>query len=193
MKDKKIVIVLIVITFIVLCAIIAGNNTDNTENKVETNQSEEKNEIQEGKDDIYKDDELINIFLNKYNELYANEQVTSEMLSVYSHHGSNHKDQVQFTLDDLQITLTGGNSLSKKISVSIENKANSNNDNALRNLAKRFAKVYDKELTDEKIEEHLNSQGSGSDIQTYEEIEYWTNKGLDNNIIEYIKLTGKLR
>ena len=114
------------------------------------------------------------------------------MLSVYNHHGSDYKDQVQVTIKDMQITLTC-NTYSKQLSVNIENRVNNNNDNILKELTKRFVKVYNQEITDEQIEEHLNNLRAGSDIQTYEDIEYWTNKGLDNNIIEYIKLTGELK
>ena len=191
MKNKKILIGVCIIIFIVLCVILGGNNTEKTNNGT-INQLEGQNIIKESLTEIYKDDESINIFLNKYNELYTDEQITSEMLSVYNHHGSDHKDQVQVTIKDMQITLTG-NTYSKKLSVNIQNKANNDNDNILRELAKRFVKVYNREITDEQIEEHLNNQSSGSDIQTYEEIEYLTNKGLDNNIIEYIKITGELK
>ena len=187
MKNKKIIIGIIIGCFIVI-AVILGGQDDQNSNAIK-NEIIEQQETKQELIEIYKDDKLINEFLNKYNELYTDEPITSDMLSVYHHHGSDHKDQVQLTMNDLLITLTGGE-YTKKLSVYIENKGN--DDTTLKDLAKKFVKVFNKEITDSQIDEHLHNQGTGSDIQTYEDIEYWTNKGLNNNTIEYIKLTGKI-
>ena len=183
---KKIVLSVIIICILAITLTGCSDNIIEPNNENVTDMKETINELAE----IYKDDELINKFLNKYNELYVDEPITSEMLTVYYHHGSYHKDQVQFTIQGMEITLTGG-SFTNKVSVFIE-KENNTDDSALRNLIKRFVKVYNNEITDAQIEEHLNNQGDGSDIETYENIEYWTNKGYGNNTILNIKLTGEI-
>lgn len=192
MKDKKVIIGICIGIFIVISLFIGKDNTTNTNDKTdEQNQTTNLQEESKKYEEIYKDNELINIFLNKYNEIYSDEKITNGMLSVYYHHGSEHKDQVQLTIDGIQVTLTAGNSLSKKISFYMD-KEEGLSDNKLRTLTKKFIKVFNSSLSDETIEENLNNQKSGTDINTYEDIEYWTTKGTDNNLIQYLKITGKI-
>lgn len=190
-KNKKIIIVICIVFFIGFCCLIGENNTNENVNQESNTQLEVRNQEAKQYEEIYKDDELINIFLNKYNELYADERITTEMLSVYYHHGSDHKDQVQFKIDGIEVTLTGGQ-FGSKVSVYMD-KEEGLNDEKVRNLTKKFIKVFNSKILNEEIENHLNNQKSGSDIQTYDDIEYWTNKGQDNNLILYIKITGKIK
>ena len=198
MKNKKLFITIVVIIFVTFICIIIGGNEDNensisnntnmlntNENITNTIENSQSDELQ-----YYKDNKTINKFINIYNNLYEDNKITSEMLSVYHHHGSDHKDQVQFYLKELQITLTG--EYNNKISVFIDNTQNHNSDDILRNLTKIFVKVYNKDITDLQIDEYLNGQGASSDIQTHDGIEYQTSKALNNDIIEYIKLTGNI-
>lgn len=190
-KNKKILIAGIILIFIVLCFVLGGNNNENINNNntdIENGETEKTTQTEELVE-YYKDDAIINLFINKYNQLY-DEKITSEMLSVYHHQGNDHKNQVKLFIDNFEIILTGNTT---KISVYIENTANSDSDEALRNLTKKLVKVYNQEVTDSQIEEHLNNQKSSSDIQTYDGIEYWTNKGLNDNIIKNIKITGSLK
>lgn len=183
MKNKKVLIGAAIIIFIILCAIFSGDTTDKTNNEIQ-NQIEVKNEIEENVEYIYKEDELINKFLNKYNELYSEEPISAEMISVYHHHGTDHKDQIQFTLKGLQITLTDEIQSSKKVSVFIQNKSNSKNDKVLKELTKKFVKLYNQELTNQQIEDSLNKQTS------IDNIEFQISKAIDNDVIEYIKIIG---
>jgi len=138
----------------------------------------EKNEIE-----YYKDNKGINSFINKFNNMYPDNKITSDMLSVYHHHGSDHKDQVQFYMDGLQITLTGGSS------VYIDNTKNDNAD-TIKKLTIMFTKVFDNTLTDEQVEEYWNKHVNGSSsIETYGNIEFWSQHS--NGKVSYMKITKK--
>lgn len=137
--------------------------------------------------EYYKDDENINKFINLYNNLYPETKITSDMLTVYHHHGSDHKDQVKINIDGFDSIITGG-LLTNKVSVYIDN--DKNDDVEIKKLIVKIVKVFNSSLKDEDIIEHINSQGIGSNINTFNEIEYWTNKNSDGSKILYIKLTG---
>ena len=194
MNKKKLIIISSIILLLVIIGYIATHNNDvnNIKNFSGTNNVEtiESKEILK---EYYKDNEIINKFINIFNEMYPEDQISSDMLSVYNHHGNYHKEQVQFYLNNLQITLTGSIGTDKnEISVYIDNTKNSNSDETLRSLTKKFIKVYNDNITDKKIDEYLNSQESASDINKYDGIEYWTSKTIDSNIIESIKIIGNL-
>lgn len=182
--NKKFLIAGIILVFIILCFAFGGNTNNNT--NIENEEINEPTKT-ENLVEYYKDDAMINLFINKYNQLY-DEKITSEMLTVYHHNGSDHKNQVKLYIDNLEVILTGNTT---KISAYVENTEVS--DEALRNLTKKIVKVYNQEVTDGQIEEYLNNQKSSNDIQTYDGIEYWTNKGLDNDVIKNIKITGSLK
>lgn len=112
------------------------------------------------------------------------------MINIYHHHGSDHKDQVQFYLKDKQITLT--NEYSNKISVFIDN-PKSTDDDVIKDLTIMFTKVFDSSLTTEKIESYWNEQKESGNIKDYDGIEYQTSQDLNTGKVEYIKITGKLK
>lgn len=186
-ENKKLLIAGIVLIFIVLCFAFGGNTNNNNTNI----ENEEINETTKTENlvEYYKDDAIINLFINKYNQIY-DEKITSEMLTVYHHNGTDHKNQVKLNIDNLEVILTGNTT---KVSAYIESSEDSNSDEALRNLTKKIVKVYNQEVTDGQIEEYLNNQKSSNDIQTYDGIEYWTNKTIDGDIIKNIKITGNLK
>jgi len=159
-----------------------GNNTE-----IQNENVTDKNEISEII--YYEYDETINKYVTLYNNMYPDNKITSDMLSIYHHHGSDHKEQAKLILEDLFITISSG--WGEQISIYIEN---SKDDNVIiKNLIKKFVKVFDNSITDEKIDQYIDSQGGSSSIDTYDGIEYLTNKNLDGTRIEYIKITGKLK
>lgn len=138
----------------------------------------------------YEDDRMINWFITQFNSLYPNDEITSDMLSVYHHHGTKHKNQVQLYKRGKQITLTG-NDLSNSVSVFIDN-LSSDNDDTIRELVIQFTKVFDNNLTDEQIEEYWHKQKeSNSSINEFNGIKYQSSKNYANNTINYIKISGK--
>ena len=181
---KKLIIFFVSIIFITGCSV---DNTLKEANDNETvNIEEKKEELVE----YYKDNEMINKYLNIFNELYKDNQITSDMLSVYHHHGSDHKDQVQFYLKDKKITLTGG-TIFNTISIHIDN--DSTDDNVLKELTIMFTKALDSSLSENQITEYwdLQKQANGS-INDYGNIEFWTEKNHTTNVFLYIKISGEI-
>ena len=64
--------------------------------------SEEKNAI------IYELNEGINEYIIAFNKANPNDQITSEMAKPYYHHGSEHNDQIEYTVNDYKVVITGG-------------------------------------------------------------------------------------
>ena len=194
MKNKKNLLIIGCI-IIVICLIGSisdfeedvNNNTNNmVDNQVTSNDIGNIPEIQEEK--IYKDDETINKYIVLFNSINPDNKITTDMLSVYYHHGSEHKDQVTLVLDNLPVIITAN--YKDSISVNIDN---SNKDNiVIKSLIEKFVKVFDSSITSEKIDKYLDSKGASSSINTYENVEYWMNKDANGERIEYIKITGKL-
>ena len=177
----------ILLNVLILFCIVgcSDSNTNSERSRVSDENSSLENKIET----IYEDDENINLFANKYNEENA-PKITSEMLSVYHHHGSDHKDQVKVVIDGFELTITGG-IITDKVSVYIENK--DNNDNNIKKLIIKIVKVFNSAVKDEDIIKNIDSQDVGSNIDVFDDIEYWTNKSVDGSRIEYIKITGKIK
>lgn len=164
-----------------------NNNTINiVENQIVADNTTNITEVQEEK--YYEADETINKYITLFNSMNPDNKITTDMLSVYHHHGSDHENQVKLILEDLPIIITAN--YKNNISINIDN---SNDDNiVIKSLIKKFVKVFNFSITDENIEQYLDSQGAGSNIDTYDNIEYWTNKDGNGDRIIYIKITGKL-
>ncbi len=148
------------------------------------------NEEKQSDIEYYKDNEMINKFINTFNQLYIDNQISSDMINVYHHHGRNHTNQVQFYVKDKQITLT--NEYSNKMSVYIDN-LKSDEDDVIKNLTIMFTRFFDDSLTNEEIEIYWNTQKESGGINNYNDIEYQTSQNLSTNNVEYIKITGKLK
>ena len=186
-NNKKLIIGSIVVILILLC-VLGSIKSEQNSNEVNTVENI-TNTVQSSKEIYYKYDETINKYITLFNDMYIDNKITSDMLSVYYHHGSEHENQVKFNMQNLEVLLTAN--YTNNISICIENP---NDDNAtIKKLIKYFIKVFDPSITDEKIDTYINSQGAGSNIVTYDGIEYWINKNLDGTKIEYIKITGKLQ
>ena len=191
MKNKK--NLLIIGCIIVVLGIISSFsspseefNNSVTNNQLVVNTTETITEPQEEK--YYEDDETINRYIVLFNNINPNNKITSDMLSVYYHHGSEHKDQVKLVLDGLDVIISAN--YKDSISINIDN-PNKDND-AIKALILQVVKVFNPYTTAEHINQYVDSQGVTSDINTYENVEYWTSKGVDGKRIAYIKITGKL-
>lgn len=183
-KSLEIFIILVLVTvfFVIMTGCEYKSEKENNNNTNYTINSEVKKEI------YYADDETINKYISIYNNINSENKITSDMLSVYHHHGSDHKDQVTLNINDLPITITAN--YKDSISIYINNK---NNDNtSIKSVIKKFVKTFNSSISDENIEEYIDLQGAGSSINTYDNIEYWINKDLKGDRIEYIKITGKI-
>ncbi len=189
---NKVVKYCLIFNLIFLVMLLSGCTNDNQtiNNGKSTINNESSNEEKQDDIEYYKDNEMINKFINIFNRLHNDNLITSDMINIYHHHGSDHKDQVQFYLKDKQITLT--NEYSNKISVFIDN-PKSTDDDVIKDLTIMFTKVFDSSLTTEKIESYWNEQKESGNIKDYDGIEYQTSQDLNTGKVEYIKITGKLK
>lgn len=147
------------------------------------NDEEEKQEMV-----YYEYDETINKYVTLYNDLYPDNKITSEMLSIFHHHGSDHKDQAKLILDDLSITISSG--WDEKISIYIEN---SSDDNVIiKNLVKRFVKVFDNSIKDETVDLCLD-KNECSIYETNDNIDYSIYKDGNGERIIYMTIDGSLK
>lgn len=69
---------------------------------------EETVEEPESLPQIYEGNELINLYLNRYNEANPEDVISSSDFEVYYHHGSEHKDQIAFTQSEVIISAKVG-------------------------------------------------------------------------------------
>lgn len=164
--------------------LISINDNKSTINNTSSNEENQKDI------EYYKDNEMINKFINIFNRLYNENSITSDMISVYDHHGSDHKNQVQFYLKDKQITLTNENT--NTMSVYIDNLKGADDD-VIKDLTIMFTKVFDTTLTIEEIESYWNKQKESGSINNYNDIEYQTSQTLSTGKVEYIKITSKIK
>ena len=186
MKNKK--NLLIIGCIIVVLGIISSFsspseelNNSVTNNQLVVNTTETITEPQEEK--YYEDDETINKYIVVFNNINPNNKITSDMLSGYYHHGSEHKDQVKLVLDGLDVIISAN--YKDSISINIDN-PNKDND-AIKALILKVVKVFNPSTTAEQINQYVDSQGATSDINTYENVEYWTNKSVDGKRIISLK------
>ena len=186
---KKIFIVLISVIMLVACS---GTKKEEQPLKEETPDStptptaiiEEKELVE-----IYKDNEIINEFLNKFNEANSDYQITSDMLTKYYHHGSEHDDQIKFTLDDVPILIT---SSGFGIEIIIDNPTYENEDE-LKRISYLFIKAYNQEINNDTFEVDW-SKFKNSLTLDYEKdgIEYHAaQKNIDTKVVLLLKLTLK--
>lgn len=164
--------------------LISSNDNKSTINNTSSNEENQKDI------EYYKDNEMINKFINIFNRLYNENSITSDMISVYHHHGSDHKNQVQFYLKDKQITLTNENT--NTMSVYIDNLKGADDD-VIKDLTIMFTKVFDTTLTTEEIESYWSKQKESGSINNYNDIEYQTSQNLSTGKLEYIKITSKIK
>lgn len=162
----------------------------NTETTTEVNKSSSEESTEEIINTIYADNENINAFLLEYNSQYPDSIITSDMLTKYYHHGTEHDNQVTFLVDNVSIILSSENSFSAKTSIYFDND-DPTNENA-KNLFMRFVKVYSPELTEDDLVVLWNeiiANGSLYD-DSKNNIEFQLSKSPANNAIDYLKITG---
>lgn len=183
-----IVLVLLVWIFIIICATNLSNNST-TQNNVQSNYINKDITKTDNKFVYYEDNQTLNEYIYNYNVLYPTNKITNEIFTTYYHHNSEHKNQIQFTINELDVLLTAN--YDKNISVYIKNTQADNKQ--IINLTKNFVKTFDSSISEEKIEEHLNISQASSSINTYDNIEYLINKSIDGKYIEYLKITGNIK
>ena len=83
------------IVAVIIIGIIGISNSQNNTNNIKHRQSSETNKS-DSIPTIYAENESINKFLVKYNEINPTDKITSNQFKEYYHHGRVHKDQIIF-------------------------------------------------------------------------------------------------
>ena len=105
----------------------------------------ESTEEPESLPQIYEGNELINLYLNRYNEANPEAVIESSDFEVYYHHGSEHKDQIAFTQSEVIISAKVGH----KIQVVIEGL---DAPEGYKEAFCRYARGYNSELEPEELD-----------------------------------------
>lgn len=135
---------------------------------------------------IYAEDEIINRYLNSYNEAIIEDPIESGDFEVYYHHGSEHKDQILILdegfdsvvissrLGEIEITIEGGNT-----------------EEAYKEAFYRFARGYNSLLSNEELEEYWEQAMSNLNSYTqFDEFEIYIRSY--NDTIELLEISGEV-
>lgn len=199
LSTKAKIIILSVIWAVILLIGIIGNINDskketdrntvnsNIESSVESNMSEgtEENLLPV----IYADNENINIWLNRFNSLYPDEALTADDFSVYYHHGSNHKDQITFYLNDFYIVLTDG----KAVITCYDFSRNiQKTEEECKEFFCKLAPIYCPNLSSSEIEERWNTDSRFIEYDDGLKLDVDVSTIFEKDYIETITIDGNL-
>lgn len=128
---------------------------------VETEAEPEEVDTEEPKEEvpvIYEDNELINLYLNRYNEANPEAPIERENFEIYHHHGSDHKDQILFNNGVVISAQTGS-----KVKIDIEG---GDTQEAYKQAFIQYARGYNTELSPEVLEEYWEQSMSNLNLDT---------------------------
>ena len=109
---------------------------------------------------IYKKDESINSFLNKYNEI-NDPDITSDMVSMKKLEGKDEPSIVDISNEKLKIWIQGKSMFGNKMAVAVQNSSDSVTNDDLKEQFIKYSKVFDDSLTNKEIDEYWNKMLSG--------------------------------
>ena len=109
---------------------------------------------------IYKKDESINSFLNKYNEI-NDPDITSDMVSMKKLEGKDNPGIVDISNEKLEIWIQGKNMFENKMAVAVLNHSDNVTNDDLKEQFIKYSKVFDDSLTNKEIDEYWNKMLSG--------------------------------
>ena len=109
---------------------------------------------------IYKKDESINSFLNKYNEI-NDPDITSDMVSMKKLEGKDSPSIVDISNEKLEIWIQGKNMFENKMAVAVLNHSDSVTNDDIKEQFIKYSKVFDDSLTNKEIDEYWNKMLSG--------------------------------
>lgn len=196
MRVKRLVAVLALV--LVLCLGACGKSEDTAEETVEPEVTTEVQEsiIEETEEPkaetdaaipvIYEGDELINLYLNKYNEVNTDNPIEGGDFEVYHHHGSDHKDQILIVEEGFSsIVIT---SQLGKIKIDVEG---SNTEEAYKAAFLQYARGYNAELSVEVLEDCWEQSMSNLNTYTqFEDFEVYIRSY--NDTIELLEISGEI-
>lgn len=109
---------------------------------------------------IYKKDESINSFLNKYNEI-NDPDITSDMVSMKKLEGKDRPSIVDISNEKLEIWIQGKNMFGNKMAVAVLNHSDNVTNDDIKEQFIKYSKVFDDSLTNKEIDEYWNKMLSG--------------------------------
>ena len=109
---------------------------------------------------IYKKDESINSFLNKYNEI-NDPDITSDMVSMKKFEGKDNPGIVDISNEKLEIWIQGKNMFENKMAVAVLNHSDSVTNDDLKEQFIKYSKVFDDSLTNKEIDEYWDKMLKG--------------------------------
>lgn len=165
--------------------VTSADTTEQTESSEAGTKTEETTEAELPV--IYDGDELINTYLNRYNDVNSSNPIDSSAFEVYHHHGSDHKDQILLKNDEFSsIVIT---SQIGKIKIDIEGKCDND---TYKKAFLQYAKGYSSEFTDDKLgeywEQSMNNQGG---YTQFDEFEVYIRTF--NDSIELLEISGNVK
>ncbi len=139
----------------------------------------------------YDKNETINEYLTRYNTLNNDCIIDSSVFSVYSHHGTEHEDQIIFWLDSNEFVIT--NSYGNRIKLVVTGANHISFDDCYQ-LFTQFAKAFDLSLSDETLDTYW--QELLDDITNnlrFDEFECDLTVSLDDDYVEMMVIEGELK
>ena len=163
-------------------------STESTENISLEETQEPEETVDEGVEEIpiiYDGDEMINLYLNRYNEVNADNPIKPEDFTTYHHHGMDHKNQIIFNEGEVGEVVISSLA-SGKIEVSVE----SEDEDDYRSAFFKYAKAYSLELSDKDVgaywEQAINNVVAFTEFEEFE-----LNLRRFDDKIEYFVISGE--
>ena len=147
--------------------------------------AEEEEESAEDLKTYYEDDEGINRYINYFNEANPDSPITSEMAKPYYHHGSDHKNQINYYTDGFEITITDGD----KVYIGYTQSTDHTKDE-YKEMFVKYVKGFNLELSDAEIESDWD--GVMRDLTNSVDFEkYSVDVRMYNDKIEYMTISKR--
>lgn len=182
--NKKYLILFFATMFLISGCSMNSNSSEVLNENVEKN----KEEI------IYESDKGIQKFLILYNKLFSDNKISKDMLTKYNHHGSEHDNQAKFILEGNEIVLSDNYLLDNQYNIDIVINNDMNDENVVKEITLKFAKVFNENLSSEKFDEFwdkMRSSGSPNNDEL-DGIEFILYKNPNTNELEYLSIEGKI-
>lgn len=193
MRIKRLVAVLAL--GLVFCLGACGKSDDTAEETVEPEVTTEVQESVTKETEaeteaaipvIYEGNELINLYLNRYNEVNTDNPIEGGDFEIYHHHGSDHKDQILIVEEGFSsIVIT---SQLGKIKIDVEG---SNTEEVYKAAFLQYARGYNAELSVEMLEDCWEQSMSNLNTYTqFEDFEVYIRSY--NDAIELLEISGEV-
>ena len=136
---------------------------------------------------IYAGDDMINLFLNNFNKANPDTPITPEMAKAYYHHGSEHKNQIKFSMNDFEVVIS--NVANPEVTIMPIKRLDKKPADEYEVMFLKYAKVYNPGLSDEVLSEYWQ-QLLNDNMHRIEIDEFECRIQIFNDEIEMLVLSG---